>query len=233
MSDDETPPPVVEQVGGVQERKMSMLKTPPKFNVERSLDRYIKEVEIWRKVTSIPKEDQGVVVTLNLPEDGRYGDLKGRVMQMVEIEGVEGLQKVIDYLKENIGHDVVTDTFLKIQEFMEVSRKSGQTVRDFITTFDTAYHVARNKAKLDALPGAYLMYALLRNAKITENDWKLCMSSIDFTKQDQVYEDTKKALMKYCNENTSSMCQEGGVVLSEGTFWNDWGGGLMMLNDAL
>ena len=64
MSDDETPP--------TQDRKMSMLKTPPKFNVERSLDRYIKEVEIWRKVTSIPKEDQGVVVTLNLPEDGRY-----------------------------------------------------------------------------------------------------------------------------------------------------------------
>merc|ERR1711923_36358 len=51
------------------------------------------------------------------------------------------------------------------------------------------------------------------------------MSSINLTKQDQVYEDTKKALMKYCNENTSSMCQEGGVVMSEGTFWNDWGGG--------
>ena len=47
----------------------SMLKTPPKFNIERSLDRFVREVEIWKKVTTVPEESQGVVVTIHLPDD--------------------------------------------------------------------------------------------------------------------------------------------------------------------
>ena len=164
------------------QNNQSMLKTPPKFNIERSLDRFIREVELWKKVTSVPEESQGVVVTIHLPDDGKYGDLKGRVMQMVEIEGKEGLDKVLKYLKESIGTDTTTDVFEKIQAFMKTTRKSGQTVREFVSAFDTAYHIAQNKAQLQTLPGPFLMYALLANAKVSEHDWKLCMSSIDLGK---------------------------------------------------
>ena len=221
------PPPVENMIQGAGAAAappvISMLKTPPKFNTERSLDRFINEVEIWRKVTTIPKESQGIILTIHLPDDGKYGDLKGRVMQMVDIEGEEGLDRVLTYLKENIGSDTTTDVFEKIQAFMKTTRKSGQTVRDFVSDFDTAYHVAQNKAKLQASPGPFLMYALLSNAKVSEHDWKLCLSSIDLSTPNEVYDQTKKALLKYCSDATSNICAgDEPTVTADGTFWNDW-----------
>ena len=80
------------------------MKIPPKFNMERSFERFKADVEAWAEITSVEKEKQGILVTLNLPDTGKYGDLRGKVMETVEakIRGLDGRNEVLKFLKKTL-----------------------------------------------------------------------------------------------------------------------------------
>ena len=148
-------------------------------------------------------------------------------MDAVEYDAADGVTKILEFLQENIGADALTDLCDKIKAFMEVKRRSDQTVRDYVFEFDNAYTVARSKAKLPEIPGAYLMYVLIKNAKISDHDRKIVLSAIDLKKPAEIYKDTKMSLLKFCGEMTTISCsQEGaGAMLSpEVAFWSTRGG---------
>ena len=50
------------------------MKNPPKFNFERSFERYRDEVKCWSEITSIDKAKRGTLLVLSLPEGGKYGE---------------------------------------------------------------------------------------------------------------------------------------------------------------
>ena len=177
-----------------------IMKTPPKFNTERPLERYVEEVKAWAEITSIPKASQGTLLMLNMPETGKYGDLKGKIMDSVEFKGNEGLKKILAFLEDTIGDDEITITVDKISAFMDLKRTPDQTVREFVTEFESAYTVAQSKAKLTNLPPQYLMCAIIKNSNISDHDRKLVLSGIDLSKPETIYKETKKALIKYCGD---------------------------------
>ena len=57
--------------------------------------------------------------------------------------------------------------------------RSDQTVHDYVFEFDNAYTVAKSKAKLLEIPGAYPMYVLIKDAKILDHDRKIVLSAVD------------------------------------------------------
>ena len=105
--------------------------------------------------------------------------------------------------------------------------RSDQTVHDYVFEFDNAYTVAKSKAKLLEIPGAYPMYVLIKNAKISDHDRKIVLSAVDLKKPEEIYKDTKTSFLKFCGDMTTISCsQEGaGAMLSlEGSFWSTRGG---------
>ena len=199
------------------------MKIPPKFDMERSFERFKADVEAWAEITRVEKEKQGILVTLNLPDTGKYGDLRGKVMETVEdkIRGQDGLNEVLKFLKEHIGQDEVIDVCEKIKAFIHMKREPDQTVKEYVSNFEHAYTIAQTKAKMEKLPGQYLMYALITNANISEHDRKLVLSGLDLSKPKTIYNERKLALLKYCGDAKSAACAEGrGAMLHpESTFW--------------
>ena len=86
----------------------------------------------------------------------------------------------------------------KINTFMRTKRKGDQTVREYVSNFESSYNIAKAKAALPELPPLFLMWALTENASISEHDRKLVLSGVDLDKPEDIYKDSKKALLKYC-----------------------------------
>ena len=72
----------------------SLVKEPPRFNADRSYERYENEVDAWSNITTVDKAKQGTLLVFSLPDSGKYGDLKGKVMDVCEYQGETGLENV-------------------------------------------------------------------------------------------------------------------------------------------
>ena len=107
----------------------SLVKEPPRFNTDRSYKRYENEVDAWSSITTVAKSKQGTLLVLSLPESGKHGDLKGKVMDECAYRGVDGLKNVKAFLKLHIGQDSVSEVVDNIRTFMSATRKPDQTVR--------------------------------------------------------------------------------------------------------
>ena len=58
----------------------------------------------------------------------------------------------------------------------------------------------------------FLMWILTENANISEHDKKLVLSGVDLDKPADIYESTKKALLKYCGNDSSPSCSAGAAA---------------------
>ena len=154
-------------------------------------------MDAWSNITTVPKNKVGTLLVLSLPESGKYGDLKGKVMDRCTYRGADGLQNVKIFLKSNIGQDSVSEVINKIKALMNTTRKPDQTVLENISNFDSSYSLAKSKANMAELPPVFLMWVLIENASILEHDKKLVLSGVNLEKSNEIYEATKKALLKY------------------------------------
>ena len=94
----------------------SIADDPPKFNTERSYKRYENEVDAWSSITSVAKTKQGTILVLSLPESGKHGDLKGKVMDGCTYAGEDGLKNVKEFLKLHLGQDSISEVVEKNQD---------------------------------------------------------------------------------------------------------------------
>ena len=101
----------------------SLVKEPPRFNTDRSYERYENEVDAWSNITTVDKAKQGTLLVFSLPDSGKYGDWKGKVMDVCKYQGETGLENVKAFLKLHIGQDSVSEVVDKIKIFMGVTRK--------------------------------------------------------------------------------------------------------------
>ena len=70
------------------------------------------------------------------------------------------------------------------------------SITEFLAGFDTAYNTAV-KTGLDKLPQAHLMYMIIENAGLSEQETKFMLSDVDKTKKDTLYEQTRNSMKKY------------------------------------
>ena len=152
----------------------SLVKEPPRFNTDRSYERYGTEVDAWSSITTVAEAKQGTLLVLSLPDSGKYGDLKGKVMDGCKYQGENGLKNVKEFLKLHLGQDSVSEVVEKIRTF----RKPDQTVREYVSNFESSYSLAKSKAGMAELPSLFLMWVLTENANISEHDKKLVLSGV-------------------------------------------------------
>ena len=102
--------------------------------------------------------------------------------------------------------------------------------------FDKQSNIAKKKKV--TYPNLVLAFKLLDNSGLSEVDRKFVLSEMDFSKEDDVYEDTKKALVKYksesvCSKNANSVKSECEIKVEESAMITNSADGIGGLEKAL
>ena len=190
---------------------MSILKTPPTFSSKRSYERYKAELTAWTSVTSVKKESWARIIALNMPDSAEEGDIRGKIFESLgdDLAGEGGYQKLIDWLDKHFMQDSDVVMIDRIKQFMKFVKKPEMSITEFLAGFDTAYNTAIKKG-LDKLPQAYLMYMIIENAGLSEQEVKFVLSDVDKSKKDTLYDQTVTIFsnLEVAQEESRSVCSQ-------------------------
>ena len=209
---------------------MGKFKDPPAFSQSYSYTKWKNEVQAWKEVVvankCITEETVGQVLALSLPSSAEEGDIRGKVMDAIsadELKGAAGYTNLIKWMDDHMGRDDTTNTIDKIRDFMKYRKREDQRINDYIAGFDAKYHAAVNSG-LDKLPQAYLMWLVIENAEVSEQDTKLIMSGVDLTKKATLYTQAKESITKYLAGPGSRIEGNSGIKLKSETLFTKSGG---------
>ena len=102
----------------------------------------------WREVTDLSKDKQGVAIALSLPEEDK-NKIQEKVFNEIGLDKLkqdDGLDTLIQFLYGILLKDELSDSLEKLEEFEAFQRASGQSITEYISTFDSMY---RKIEKLD------------------------------------------------------------------------------------
>ena len=165
-------------------KKMSSTqsKNPPRFSSSKDYQTFKRELTTWTKVTKEDKKNWGNIIALSLPEDDP-SDIRRKVFAGVNFDEETGYNTLIQFLDEEFSKDVIVDTCDKIRALVTHKKDPNATMKQYISGFDSKYVLAQ-KAGLNEMPQEYLMFHLLENCLLSENDYRLVMTAIDMSTLD-------------------------------------------------
>ena len=174
-----------------------MMKTPPTFSSKRAYEMYRAELEAWTAVTSVKKESWARLIALHMPDSPEEGDIRGKLFESLgaELAGEEGYNKLLQWMDKHYRQDQDNLMIDRIKQFMKYVKTSQMSITEFLAGFDTAYNTAI-KQGLEKLPQPYLMYMVIENAGLSEQEIKFILSDIDKTQKDTLYEQTRTSMKK-------------------------------------
>ena len=200
---------------------MAIGKDPPPFDSEgKSFARYKTEVKTWTLVTEIPKAKWGLVLALSLPEKDKSG-IRNKVFDALEetkLAGKNGHDEFMKFLEKEFGEDEIYDVFNKFEDFENCRKKPDQTMQQYISTFELLYNQVKNKG-FPELPQQYLMFKVIKNSGLSENETRLVQTDIDYDKKEKLFENAKAGLVKYfgrMKEKKSEDTDKKAFALNEG-----------------
>ena len=92
--------------------------------------------------------------------------------------------------------DKISDVIDKIRAFLKYKKTAEQNTKEYINGFDSVYTQAKTKGQIE-LPQTFLMYMLLENMELSDSDFRLVLTNIDFIQKETIYDQTKRALIKF------------------------------------
>ena len=176
---------------------MMTLTNPPVLGKGKSFEIYRKEILAWGELSDLPKSKQGIVVALSLPEDDNTY-IRERVFDQIPLQDLktdDGLIILLNFLDKHCGKDELVDTLEKYEDFESFEREDRQSILNFISLFDLKYK--RIERKNMKLAPEVLAFRLLKKANLTRAEKLLILTGMDFENKPALYEQAKKALIKF------------------------------------
>ena len=172
-------------------------KNPPEFSVKRSYERYRSELNAWVKLADFEKNQLASVIALNLPTSEAEGDVRGKVFEDLgeDLEGENGVQKLLDWLDKHYRVDEITRVIEKIRKLMGTKRNKDQAIGVYLSSFDVAYN-SLNASGDTRLPQSFLMFLLMENAGLTEIEWQMIMARVDTLAMGTLYDQARSSITK-------------------------------------
>ena len=211
---------------------MGIIKDPPPFDSEKKpFLRYKTEVKTWTLVTEVPEDKWALVLALSLPEDDKSG-IRNKVFDCLgeqRLQGKQGYQEFMKFLEKEFGEDEIYDVFNKFEEFESCRKQQSQSMQQYISAFELMYNQVRNKG-FPALPQEYLMFKVIKNSGLSENEVRLVQTDIDYDKKDRLFDNAKSGLVKYFgrtrdkaekDDNKAFALKEGNACEQE-AFYGGW-----------
>ena len=201
-------------------------KDPPAFSKAKSYSRWKTEVNMWADMVklnnSVVEDTIGQIVALNsLPDNESEGDIRGQVLDALgdSLKGKEGLKKLLDWMDEHLGRDEIQTCVDKASSFMKYRRAEGQTIKEYLANFDARYKAAVG-AGLGDMGQIFLMYMVIEHAGVSDNEFQLVLSQIDFEAKDKLYEQAKAGMVKFmAGINSKDKKDEGIKFKDSSTFF--------------
>ena len=171
----------------------SVKVSPPSLKEAKTYESYKKELKMWSAVTDVPKEKQGNLIALSLPNESKFGNnIKERVLERLsvsELGKAEGLKSLVEFLDEELASDATTDLVNKWDEWFDFVRKPNQTIDQFIGDYELL--VSRLEAAGQKLSEEIKGFALLKKAGLSSLERTLVISRLDLDKSQSIYKDIK------------------------------------------
>ena len=197
-------------------------KDPPVFSKDKPYARWKTEVNLWADMvkanTTVVEDTIGQVVALNsLPDTEAEGDIRGKVIDALgdDLKGKDGLKKLLKWMDEHMGRDAIQSCVDKASAFMKYRRTENQNMKEYLAGFDAKYKAAVS-AGLGDMGQIFLMYMVVENAGVTEQQFQLVLSQIDLESKETLYTDAKQGLTKFfAGINFGNSNKEEGYRLKE------------------
>ena len=163
-----------------------------------SYERYKQKLLAWREVTDFIKDKQGVAITLSLPEDDK-NKIQEKVFSQISLDDLkkdDGLDTLINFLDSQLMKDELSDSLENFEEFEDFQRANGQSITEYIATFDSRYKKKIEKLIM-TLPSEILAFKLLRKANISKEEKMLVLTGMNYANKETLYEEAKKSLKTF------------------------------------
>ena len=102
----------------------SKKKTPPKFSEGTSYVAWRNKIEMWKRVTSVVKEEQGIVVLLDSLEGNSKAEKATANFTDTDLFCADGLQKLIEKLDSVFKREKINGAYEAYSNFTKFT-KSG------------------------------------------------------------------------------------------------------------
>lgn len=174
---------------------------------------WTKCVTAWSMTTNIPKCEQGYILCQEIPINSKnYGnglreDIYKHCPPDKLINDVEGVTKVIDFLKTRFYVDVEKDVYDTHAKIKYIQRKKGQSLNDYILEHDKLYTKGK-QLKIVPEGEVYDMCMaldLMVTADLTSYEFMLIRSVADVMKGDgKRYETVKQKMRDILGKNDAA-----------------------------
>lgn len=152
---------------------MTSCKWPPKLDKELNYENWRKDVEIWCKLTDIPKTKQALAIHLSL--DGRARLVTSEI-EVSDLEKESGVVTVLEKLDALFLVDKGRRQFAAFQDLYNLRRPSEGNVREFISEFEHTYFKFTKQGM--TLPDPVMAFMLLASCNLSDKEQQLVMSAI-------------------------------------------------------
>ena len=185
---------------GMKGMKSEYMKPPEFFRDKGSFKQYKKDLERWERCTSVPAENRGDVILLNIPPGHKLKEkLELEVGDKVK-DASNGVQIILNALEAMYGTDEVLECYLRFRDLEQKQCSVGQDILEYTHEWETLY--ARAFEKGVTLNEMCKAFKLLDTANLEEIDKKLVLSDLDMkTKKgkETLFDQVKYAMRKYYN----------------------------------
>ena len=140
-------------------------KTPPLLSKSKNYQDYIKKINIWSKITSIAKKDQGGAILLTLENEAEDKVLELDENDIICENGVDNIIKQLDKIYKN---NETLEKFEALDNFETYRRSPEESINGFIIEFDKRLN--RTKKLGTTMSDDILAYRMIKSANLSDQD---------------------------------------------------------------
>ena len=180
----------------------SGIMSPPKWDEGgKQFDLWLREVKAWKAATEHVtglKNVHGLQLALHLPDNSEIRSQVFDSLDIEELKGDTGFDKVLELLQNNYSKDENTSAFQTWKEFKSLCRKDSQTIDQYIMTYDQ-YKSKMRRYKMDLGERIHGLNLLCS----ANNELQIAMREVDHEKPDEIYN-----MAKSLSRNTPGSSRE-------------------------
>ena len=187
----------------------SSSKCPPRFVGECNYEHWRKDIEIWCKLTDLPKKKQALAIHLSLEGRAR---LASSEITIAELESDDGVKSLLTKLDGLFLADAGRRKYTAFQDLYNLRRQDDQDIRTFVSIFEHTYFLFTTQGM--SLPDPVMAFMLLASCKLSDNEQQLVMSAI----ANITYENMKIALNRIFSGDINAQTSAVGAIKNEPVF---------------
>ena len=185
--------------------------TPPQFKETMSYKVWKNKLEMWQLVTSVPKNQQAIIVPLEALENNVKAEKAVDQITAAELNADTGMNTLLSKLDKVFQSETIDEVYNIYSCFIDFNRHDDTDMNDYIIEYE---HIYKRMEDFDMkLPDAVLAFKLLDGANITEDDRKLALA----LGKEMKFNDMKSALKRLFNKIS---CTTVAPIKSEEAFYS-------------